>query len=157
MLWVILIIILGLVGYIGYSYNDFVSTRNKIKEEWETICTSLKDRFTVLKELMDKNKEISFNYQEVNDLVDNLQKVTSKQEFIPMYQTFETRLKEYVNLVDNNNNLDVLNRLNNTNGKIEYIKNFYNDDVDNYNKKIDMFPTNIIAKVCSFTKDVLIP
>lgn len=157
MLWVLFFLIVGLIVYFGYVYNDFVTLRNNISEEWESICINLKERFNVLMELMDANKELSFNYQEVNELIEKLKSVTTKQEFVPLYQLFENKLNEFISLINNESNMNILTKLNNTNGKIEYMKNFYNDNVGSYNKKIQMFPTNIVAKAMNYTQDVIIP
>ncbi|MBP5684471.1 MAG: LemA family protein [Bacilli bacterium] len=37
------------------------------------------------------------------------------------------------------------------------MKNFYNDNVGSYNKKIQMFPTNLVAKFMKYNPDVIIP
>ncbi|MBP5684472.1 MAG: hypothetical protein J6X02_04365 [Bacilli bacterium] len=96
MFLVFFFLIIGLVAYFGYVYNDFMSLQNKIGEEWQSMCTSLKDRFKILEELMDANKDLSFDYQSVKDLMEKLQTVTSKEEFVPLYQSFENKLNEFL-------------------------------------------------------------
>lgn len=157
MFLVFFFLIIGLVAYFGYVYNDFMSLQNKIGEEWQSMCTSLKDRFKILEELMDANKDLSFDYQSVKDLMEKLQTVTSKEEFVPLYQSFENKLNEFLKLIDNEKNITTLTNLSNTNSKIEYMKNFYNDNVGSYNKKIQMFPTNLVAKFMKYNPDVIIP
>lgn len=157
MFLVFFFLIIGLVAYFGYVYNDFMSLQNKIGEEWQSMCTSLKDRFKILEELMDANKDLSFDYQSVKDLMEKLQMVTSKEEFVPLYQSFENKLNEFLKLIDNEKNITTLTNLSNTNSKIEYMKNFYNDNVGSYNKKIQMFPTNLVAKFMKYNPDVIIP
>ena len=156
MLFVILVIIIGLVAYLGFLYNEYVNLRSKIKEEWETIVKNISERVTVTKELQEANKELDFNYLELNDIMDKLGSITNKSEFVLEYQKYEEKLKELLVKVDNNQNISIINNLNNTNNKIEYIRNFYNDNVETYNKKIDMFPTNVMAQICKFEKDVTI-
>ncbi len=157
MFWVFFILIVGLVVYISYVYNDFINVRSKISEEWETMCTNLKDRFEVFKELMDANKDVSFNSQEVIDLMDNLQKVTSKEEFVPLYQSFEKKVNEFIETIGKDSNTNILTKLYSTNSKIDFVKNFYNENVSSYNRKIDMFPSNLVAKAMNYTKDTLLP
>ena len=40
----------------------------------------------------------------------------------------------------------------NANVSISYARGFYNDSVLKFNNKIEMFPSNIVAKMFNFTK-----
>jgi LemA protein len=149
-----LIIAIGLYGY--YIYHDLTGLKEKIDNEWGSICASLIERFKITKELMDKNPNLDFNYQEVNELMDSLQKVTSKEEFLTGYQKYEEKVKELITKVNNETNIEMINNLNDASNKIEYIKKFYNEDVQKYNKKLEVFPSNLVASVCKFNKDVIL-
>jgi len=153
MFFVFLFIIVGLVVYIGYVYNNFKQLKNKIDEEWGSICASIMERFKITKELIDSNQNIGYNYEEINNLMDNLQKVTNKNEFVNEFNKYEEKVLELTNIVNKDINANTLNNLNNAHNKIEYIRKFYNEDVNNYNKKIDTFPTNIVAGVSRLDKE----
>ena len=43
----------------------------------------------------------------------------------------------------------------NTENKISYSRQFYNDSVTRYNTKLEMFPSNIIASMFHFTAETL--
>ena len=88
--------------------------------------------------------------------MDSLQKVTSKEEFLTGYQKYEEKVKELITKVNNETNIEMINNLNDASNKIEYIKKFYNEDVQKYNKKLEVFPSNLVASVCKFNKDVIL-
>ena len=45
--------------------------------------------------------------------------------------------------------MDLQEELRNTENKISYSRQFYNDTVTKYNTALDVVPTNIIAGMCS--------
>ena len=63
--------------------------------------------------------------------------------------------ESYPDLKANQNFLDLQASLNNTEDKISYSRQFYNDTVTSYNTKIEQFPSNIIASMFHFTAETL--
>ena len=60
----------------------------------------------------------------------------------------------YPELKANQNFMELQKSLEETENKITYSRQFYNDNVLNYNNKIEMFPSNIIASMFKFEKAV---
>ena len=56
----------------------------------------------------------------------------------------------YPDLKANQNFLDLQNNLKDTEDKISYARQFYNDSVLKYQNKIEMFPTNLVAGIFGF-------
>lgn len=63
--------------------------------------------------------------------------------------------ESYPDLKANQNFLDLQASLNNTEDKISYSRQFYNDTVTKYNTKIEQFPSNIVASMFHFTTETL--
>ena len=61
-------------------------------------------------------------------------------------------VENYPELKANQNFLALQEELTGTENKIAFSRQNYNDQVLFYNNKIQMFPSNIIAGMCSFTK-----
>ena len=59
--------------------------------------------------------------------------------------------ENYPDLKANQNFSDLSNELKNTENKISFSRQFYNDTVTMYNQKLLMFPSNIIANMFNFT------
>ena len=58
--------------------------------------------------------------------------------------------ESYPDLKANTNFMSLQNDLKDTEDKISYARQFYNDDVKQYVNKLEMFPSNIIASMFHF-------
>ena len=62
--------------------------------------------------------------------------------------------ESYPELKSNSNFESLQNQLQEVEEKISYARQFYNDTVLMYNNKVEVFPSNIIASMFGFKKDV---
>ena len=60
--------------------------------------------------------------------------------------------ENYPDLKANQNFLSLQNDLKETEDKISYARQFYNDAVLSYNNKVEMVPSNIVAGITNFKK-----
>ena len=63
--------------------------------------------------------------------------------------------ESYPELKANTNFLSLQNDLKETEEKISYARQFYNDAVMVYNNKIQVIPSNIVAGICGFKAEKL--
>ena len=63
--------------------------------------------------------------------------------------------ENYPDLKANQNFSELQTELTNTENKISYSRQFYNDTVTRYNTKLEVFPSNIIASMFHFTAERL--
>ena len=63
--------------------------------------------------------------------------------------------ENYPDLKANQNFLDLQEELRNTENKISFSRQFYNDSVTIYNTKLEVFPSNLIAGWFKFTAETL--
>ena len=63
--------------------------------------------------------------------------------------------ENYPELKANQNFLDLQEELRNTENKISFSRQFYNDSVTMYNTKLEVFPSNLIAGWFKFTAEPL--
>ena len=61
--------------------------------------------------------------------------------------------ESYPDLKANTNFLDLQNNLKETEDKIQYARQFYNDAVLKYKNKLEVFPSNIIASMFNFKSE----
>jgi LemA protein len=59
--------------------------------------------------------------------------------------------ENYPNLKASDNFIDLQRQLEDTEDKVAYSRQFYNSNVLSYNKKVQIFPSNVIASVFHFT------
>ena len=60
--------------------------------------------------------------------------------------------ENYPELKANENFMSLQNDLKDTEDKISYARQFYNDSVLTYNNKVEMVPSNIVAGLANFKK-----
>ena len=63
--------------------------------------------------------------------------------------------ENYPDLKANQNFSELQEELRNTENKISYARQFYNDSVTMYNTKIELFPANIVASMFNFVAEEL--
>ena len=103
-----------------------------------------------------KNKELlkkalthtSYAYE--NNLESN-EKLEFLGDSILEFVSSQYLYKNYPELKANQNFSDLSEELRNTENKISFSRQFYNDTVTMYNTKLQVFPSNIIANMFNFT------
>lgn len=160
--WIIVLVVLVLlVLFVASTYNSLVSLRNKVKDQWAQIDVLLKRRSDLIPNLVETVKGYAKHESETleNVIAARNKVVSSKsaEEEIKANNELSNALgrlfavaESYPDLKANTNFLDLQNNLKDTEDKIQYARQFYNDSVLNYKNKIEMFPSNIIASIFGF-------
>jgi LemA protein len=161
---VIVVVILGLLFII--IYNSLIKQRNKVENAWAQIEVQLKRRYDLIPNLLETVKGYA---KHEKTLFENITKaraaVTSAnnvKETAEASNYLSSTLKSlfavaenYPDLKANQNFLQLQKDLLETEDKIAYARQFYNDTVMKYNISIQTIPTNIIASLTSFQKKEL--
>lgn len=164
--WILLGIIVVLLLLIASSYNTLVGLRQKVKNAWSQIDVQLQRRFDLIPNLVESVKgymnhesDVLTKVTELRSSWANAKTVSEKAELDnQLSNTLKTIMavsESYPDLKANQNFLDLQASLNNTEDKISYSRQFYNDTVTSYNTKIEQFPSNIIASMFHFTAETL--
>lgn len=164
--WILLGIIVVLLLLIASSYNTLVGLRQKVKNAWSQIDVQLQRRFDLVPNLVESVKgymkhesDVLTKVTELRSSWANAKTVSEKAELDnQLSNTLKTIMavsESYPDLKANQNFLDLQASLNNTEDKISYSRQFYNDTVTSYNTKIEQFPSNIIASMFHFTTETL--
>ncbi len=164
--WLIVLIIVGVLALYGVSvYNKLVDLRNKVKDQLSQIDVELKRRFDLVPNLVETVKGYSKHEKETLESV-----INARNSYVSANST-EEQLKadgelsnaisklfalseSYPELKANTNFNGLQAELSEIEQKIVYARQFYNDSVLNLNNKIEMFPSNLIAKMFKFEKEV---
>jgi len=161
---IVLVIVVILIIWVAGTYNSLVSLRNKVKDEWSQIDVQLKRRFDLIPNLVETVKGYAKHEKETLEGV-----ISARNKFL----TADTPEKEmeangeltnaisklfalsesYPDLKANANFMSLQNDLKDTEDKISYARQFYNDSVLKLNNKIEMFPSNIIAGIFGFKQE----
>jgi len=162
----VLLIIVAIVIFIIATYNGLVKSRLKVKNAWSQIDVQLQRRFDLIPNLvetvkgyMTHEKETLTKVTELRSSWANANSVNEKAELNKqLSDTLKTIMavsENYPDLKANQNFLDMQEELRNTENKISFSRQFYNDTVTMYNTKLEVFPSNIIAGWFKFTQETL--
>lgn len=159
--WIILAIIVIIIILIIALYNNLVNLKMKVKNAWAQIDTQLARRFDLIPNLIETVKGYSIHEKETlekiiqarnsyinsNEIED---KTKANIELTNNLKNLFALAEAYPDLKANQNFLSLQTELSNTEDKIAYSRQFYNDTVQIYNTAILRFPSNLFAKILGF-------
>lgn len=163
---VVLIIVVVLIFLVISMYNGLVQSRNKVKNAWSQIDVQLQRRFDLIPNLVEAVKGYMGHEESVLEKVTALrtswasastvsEKAELDNQLSGALKTIMAVSENYPDLKANQNFSELQEELRNTENKISYARQFYNDSVTMYNTKLQVIPTNIIASMFNFTAEEL--
>lgn len=165
MWWIIVIVVIViLLAYVIGTYNHFVSLKNRVKDQWAQIDVQLKRRFDLIPNLVNTVKGYAKHESETLENVikarNTFLSASTKEEEMKADSELTQAISKlfalsesYPDLKANQNFMELQSELKDTENKIASSRQFYNDTVLNYNNKVEMFPSNIIAGLFHFQKE----
>lgn len=162
MWWIILIIIVVLILiYLGSTYNSFVVLRNRIKDQWAQIDVQLKRRFDLIPNLVETVKGYASHEKDTLEAVVKARneylssdtpegKIEANNDLNKVVTKLFALAESYPELKADTNFRELQTTLTETEDKISYARQFYNDVVMKYNNKVEVFPSNIVAGMFGF-------
>lgn len=163
--WIILGIVVLIALFIVSNYNVLVKLRNKVKDQWAQIDVLLKRRVDLIPNLVETVKGYASHEKETLDAVIEARSKSVSANNVKEEMDANNELSRalgrliaiseaYPDLKANTNFLDLQNQLSETEDKISYARQFYNDSVLTYKNKLEMFPSNIIASMFGFKPEM---
>lgn len=160
---IILIIVGLLVLWFIVSYNGFVTMRNRVQEAWADIEVQLKRRYDLIPNLVSTVKGYAGHEAGTLEKVTEARTLAMQATTPEAHASAENQLtgalkslfavsEAYPDLKANTNFLDLQRELADTENKIQAARRFYNGNVRDYNTKLEVFPSNMIAGMFHFTK-----
>jgi LemA protein len=152
-----LVLLLGAVGL----YNGLVRLRGESKNAWSQIDVQLKRRHDLLPNLVETVKGYAKHEEKT------LQGVIAARQQAMTATSIEDRMKaevalggavrglfglveSYPDLKANANFLKLQEELTSTENKIGFSRQYYNDATTQYNTKLELFPSNLVASMFGF-------
>jgi LemA protein len=162
-LLVIAAALLLVVLYVIGTYNVFVGLRNQVDNAWSQIDVQLKRRHDLIPNLVETCKGYMQHERGTFEAITNARAQAMGAKSVPEAAKAEGALGEalskfmlvvenYPELKANQNFLAVQEELASTENKIAFARQAYNDQTMFFNNRIQMFPSNIVAGIFSFTK-----
>ena len=160
-MWIAIIIIAVIVLFIVATYNGLIQLRNRVKNGWSQIDVQLQRRFDLIPNLIETVKGYMKHEENVLTKVTELrtswanattvaEKSELNNELSGALKTIMAVSENYPDLKANQNFSELQEELQNTENKISFSRQFYNDTVTKYNTKLEVIPSNIVASLFKF-------
>lgn len=161
-LGVVAVIILWIIGV----YNGLVRLNNRTKEGWSDIDVQLKRRHDLIPNLvnsvkgyMEHEKGLLERVTELRSQAISAQESDNKAQLAnlenqlgSMLGKLQIAVEAYPDLKANQNVVQLMDELSDTENKIQASRRFYNGMVRDFNTKIETFPNNTITGILNFKK-----
>ncbi|MCK4902059.1 MAG: LemA family protein [Thermoplasmatales archaeon] len=163
---VIIIVVLFIAIYVGY-YNRIIRLENRIDNSWAQIDVQLRRRAELIPNLMETVKGYMKHEKEVLENVTkartSLMNAKTPQENVDADNMLTGALKtlfavseNYPDLKANQNFLNLQDELTNTENKIAYSRQHYNDSILVFNNIIETWPGKFFAaRMSKKTREML--
>jgi LemA protein len=144
-------------------YNRLIVQRNRVDNAWSQIDVQLKRRYDLIPNLVNTVKGYAAHEASVFEQVTAARSAAINARGVAQQSQAENMLsgalkslfavaEAYPDLKANQQFLELQAQLTETENKIAYARQFYNDSVMSYNTDTQTFPNNILAGWFSFTQ-----
>jgi len=165
---VALIVLLGLGAIILIvalwfivTYNGLVRLRNAVKNAWSQIDVQLKRRYDLIPNIVETVKGYAAHEKTTLENVIKARQAGIDASTVKDQAAAENMItgalrqlfalsEAYPNLKANENFLALQEELSSTENKISFSRQYYNDTVQTFNTRQEMFPANLVASMLGF-------
>jgi LemA protein len=163
------LIVLGVVVLVALgavvSYNRFVSQKNLIRDAWANIDTELRRRYDLIPNLVETVKGYASHEKEVFENVTRAramataatgspaEQAAAEGPFVAAMRQLFAVAENYPELKANQNFLALQQELANTEDRLQTARRFYNSNVRDYNRRVQSFPSAVIANMFHFKEE----
>ena len=162
-MFIALVIIILLVVWVISIYNGLIKSRQKVDNAWSQIDVQLQRRFDLIPNFVETVKGYMTHESETFEKITALrtswansttveEKAKLDGELSGALKTIMAVSENYPELKANQNFSELSEELRNTENKISFSRQFYNDSVTMYNTKLELFPSNLVAGMFNFQK-----
>ena len=160
-IYIIIAIIVIIVIYALITYNNFIKLKNMVQEAFSTMDVYLKKRWDLIPNLIEtvkgyvKHEENTL--KEIVDLRGSSYDSMSDDEKVKANQTISKDINKIMLVAENYPDLkasanfqDLSRELTKVEEDIANARKYYNGAVEMFNNKVEMFPSNILAKLFGY-------
>ncbi len=153
---VVVVLLIAVAGWYISCRNSFVTLRNRAEEAWATVDVQLKKRYDLIPNLVATVKGYAKHESETLERViaaRNLAMTSTGDAKLAAENALSGTLKSlfaltesYPELKANANFMDLQRQLQHIEEELASARRYYNGVVKTFNTKLDLFPSNIVAR-----------
>ncbi len=164
---IVIVVIMAVIAFVTFyiigKYNRLKLYESRIVNKWDAVNKLINEKTEVLLKtitfLREHIKEEEVTYNDINIIVSNYNNLTNINDKINEYSNLEEAFDKLYKIADINSKINsnveynmLKEESNNVNSKIEYSKEFYNNEVNVYNSKTSSFISNLVVKMFKLNK-----
>ncbi|MCL2329486.1 MAG: LemA family protein [Bacteroidetes bacterium] len=163
---IILVVAVVLVIWIVSIYNRLVRFRNNRENAFADIDVQLKQRYDLIPQLVETVKGYAKHEKTTLENVINLRnaaasattidgKIAAENNLSSALAGLKVTLEAYPDLKANQNFLQLQNEMGDIENKLSAVRRFFNSATKELNNAVEVFPSNIFAKMFGFKKELM--
>lgn len=160
---IIIVVVLVCVLYFIFISNKLIRLNNEIKEAFATMDVYLKKRWDLIPNIVEvvkayaKHEEKTFAEvtkirKSTYDKLTVEEKINTNEELTNEISKIMILSEKYPDLKANGNFKDLSSQFTKTEDEIAQSRKYYNATVRVFNNKVEMFPSNIVAKILGYKR-----
>jgi LemA protein len=160
----VVVVLALIILFLVKQFNGLVVLRNKVRNSFSQIDVQLKRRFDMIPNLVEtvkgyaSHEESIFGefararglFSQASKTGDVHQMAEADKGLMGTLSRLMVVSESYPELKANTNFIELMDQLKDTENKIAFSRQFYNDTVMKYNNIIELFPSNIVAGIFNF-------
>ena len=154
---VTVVVAVVVLGWIVAAYNGLVRRRNAVTNAWSQVDVQLKRRYDLVPNLVETVRGYAAHERQTFDSVTAaraaavaaqgpVEQARAENALSTTLRSLFAVSEAYPQLQASRNFSELQAELSDTENRIAYARQYYNDAVNTYNTKIESFPTSAMAK-----------
>ena len=159
---ILIIILVVLALFVLITYNSLVSKKHKVAQARSSIDVYLNHRFDLIPNLVETVKGYAKHEKEIFEETIRLRTSYFNSKDLDEASLLNSKCnsilaiaENYPELKANENFLSLQKSLSKMENQLQAARRLYNIEVTDYNTKLNVVPTNIIAKIFNFKEEKL--
>jgi LemA protein len=161
----LVVIVILTILWMVYVFNALVKLNNQCREAWSNVDTELKRRYDLIPNLVTVVAAYARHERETLESVTRARNQAINSTGLPASQARDENVlvdalrqvfvvvERYPTLKADEHFLKVQQELINTEDRIQAARRFYNGNVRDFNTRLEVFPSNLVARLSGFSPE----
>ena len=163
---IVIVVVVILAAWLVSMYNSLVKMRNNRENAFADIDVQLKQRHDLVPQLVETVKGYAAHEKDTLERVINArngaigaktidEKIVAENALSSALSGLEITLEAYPDLKANQNFLQLQEEIADLENKLSSVRRYFNSATKEYNNAVETFPSNILAGMFGFRKEVM--
>lgn len=163
---IVIVVVVILAAWLVSMYNSLVKMRNNRENAFADIDVQLKQRHDLVPQLVETVKGYAAHEKDTLERVINArngaigaktidEKVVAENALSSALSGLKITLEAYPDLKANQNFLQLQEEIADLENKLSSVRRYFNSATKEYNNAVETFPSNILAGMFGFRKEVM--